>query len=494
MGESKHRKDKLWNGFLAAMFIIGAAARISPIAANRFHQDEALYSYWAVLIASGRDMVLSSVQVDKPPLFLYGLALAFKLLGPSELTARLISEATSIASIGLLYYLASKLYDRPTALAATTLMALSPFNILFAPTAFTDPLMVAWVLTALCLATRGRPGWSGIALGLAMATKQQGAFFAPLVIFLNALHSKAASAKGWMRFVFGVLVVMGPTTWWDSLRWHIRPSYLERSLTTYGGLAIVEPSKLGERLMDWANVLSYVTASTPLNLLLLIGLPVLLAYDLRHKEDRKATLDLALGAFVACFLLAHWLLNFNVWDRYLLGIVPLLAMLIARTLLLAVERTIGGNFAGPIAILLLIVCLTMPAWRAAHSGYPIGGDHWAYEGIDQVANYFREEAPAGSILYHRWLGWHYSFYLFDFPLDLRWYNSPSKLAEEASQEADSRRYIVFPSWKSEAGVQSALAEEELALYPLHQLHRRDGSLSFTIYEIEEVGQSHRRDN
>ncbi|MEA3459336.1 MAG: hypothetical protein U9R11_01425, partial [Chloroflexota bacterium] len=311
-------------------------------------------------------------------------------------------------------------------------------------------------------------------------------FFAPLVLFLAALHSKAGSLRGWVRFVLGVVAVMGPTTWWDSLRWHIRPSYLERSLITCGGLALVEPSKLGERAADWANVLGYITASLPLNLLLLVGLPCLLAYDLRRRGNRESILDLGLAAFVVIFLLAHWLLSFSVWDRYLLGIVPLLAMLMARVILLVTKRAMGRDFAGHVAALLLIACLAVPAWRAAHSGYPIGGDHWAYEGIDQVTNYFREEVSAGSVLYHRWLGWHYSFYMFDLPLDLRWYDSPLRLAEDTSREADARRYIVFPNWKSEAGVRAALAEEGMALHPLRQIHRRDGSLAFTIYKIEAV--------
>ncbi len=479
------RGARYWNtGLLAVVLILGATARIVPIAANRFHQDEALYSYWALLIASGRDPELLSVYVDKPPLFLYSLALAFKLLGPSEVTARLVSEMASIASIGLLYYLASVLYDRPTALAATTLMAFSPFNILFAPTAFTDPLMVAWVLAALCLAAKGRAGWAGLTLGLAMATKQQGALFAPLVIFLIALNPKARSSKGWMRFALGISAAMGPTTWWDSLRWHIRPSYLDRSLTTCGGLALVDPSKLGERLLGWAKVLGYVTASLPLNLLFLLGFPLLLIYDLHR--NKAGLLDLPLGAFVLLFLLVHWLLSFEVWDRYLLGIVPLLAMLMARVALVAIKQVSGGEAAGHMAALLLIACLAAPAWKAAHSEYPIGGDHWAYDGIDQVSFYFREKVPPGSVLYHHWLGWHYSFYMFGLPLDLRWYDSPSKLAEDASQKADVRRYIVFPSWKSETEVRAALAEKGLVLQPLYQTYRRDGSVSFAIYEITKV--------
>ncbi|MEE8163738.1 MAG: glycosyltransferase family 39 protein, partial [Anaerolineae bacterium] len=187
---------------LVLLIAVGAAVRLAPIGANRFHEDEALYSFWALQIATGRDPILNYSPVDKPPLFIYALALCFKLFGPSEVAARLPSELSSVASIALLYYLASRLYGRSVAMVAAVLMALSPFNILFAPTAFTDPLVVAWVLAALCLAAKGPAlmvrqahhdglskgslGWSGLVLGLAAATKQLGLLFVPLAIVIGA--------------------------------------------------------------------------------------------------------------------------------------------------------------------------------------------------------------------------------------------------------------------------------------------------------------------
>jgi hypothetical protein len=129
--------------------------------------------------------------------------------------------------------------------------------------------------------------------------------------------------------------------------------------------------------------------------------------------------------------------------------------------------------------------LTGPALAAARSGYPIGGDHGAYDGIEAVAAYFRDRVPAGSILYHHWLGWHYSFYMFDFPLVLRWYPSPVELAQDARQVDNAQRYIVFPSDKSAAGVEDALAEEGLALRRVSWTYRRDGSVSFSVYRIED---------
>jgi hypothetical protein len=518
---------------LALLVVVGAALRLAPIGANRFHQDEALYSFWALQIATGRDPILNHSRVDKPPLFIYTLALCFKLFGPSEVAARLTSELASVVSIALVYYLAWRLYGRAVAILAAILMALSPFNILFAPTAFTDPLMVAWVLAALCLAVEGRLGWCGVVLGLAAATKQQGLLFVPLAVVIGVgCHKPPPPAppptlgegstlppqswgglRGGLReglfFALGFLAVMAPVAWWDSLRWQLQPNYFEQSFISYGGLALVDPAQWVERLGDWAEILHYVTASPFLNALLLVGLPCLLLYDLGWQRGEPATFfDVTLSAFVILFLLGHWVLSFNVWDRYLLGLVPLLLILLARVSWLgsrALARLLSfhnrgclridfgslswrlpkSGLRGFLAVVLVMAALIGPALTAARSGYPIGGDHGAYDGIEAVADYFRNSVPAGSILYHHWLGWQYSFYMFDFPLVLRWYPSPEELAEAARQVDNAQRYIVFPSGKLTAEARDALAEAGLTLHRVYWTYRRDGSISLTVYRIED---------
>jgi hypothetical protein len=306
---------------------------------------------------------------------------------------------------------------------------------------------------------------------------------------------------------------MAPVVWWDSLRWRLQPNYFEQSLISYGGLAWVDPAHLAERLGDWAEILHYITASPVLNILLLVGLPCLLLYDLapplsppslprarskgwgRGKGGEPATFfdkrsDVVLSAFVIFFLLGHWLLSFNVWDRYLLGLVPLLLILLARVLWLASGAL--AHFLSPqrplLQVFLVVVFLTAtlagPALEAARSEYPIGGDHGAYDGIEAVADYFRERVPAGSILDHHWLGWHYSFYMFDFPLISRWYPSPEELAQDARQVDDAQRYVVFPSGRLTAEVRGALAEAGLGLRSVYSAYGRDGSTSFIVYRIE----------
>ncbi len=549
-------EDRPAKFILGSTLVLGTLARLVPIATNRFHQDEALYSTWALHIATGRDMLLNGFPVDKPPLFLYTLALFFKLFGPSEVTARLPGVLASTASVALVYYLARRLYGHPTALAAAVLMALSPFNILFAPTALTDPLLVALVLAALCLAVEGRWTGAGVMAGLAAATKQQGLFFLPLVVGVGLARTAAeanlsacsgrianptdeppdyksgGSKKRWRAYAFndvphfglGFLAAVAPAILWDLARSQ-RPGFLQQSAISYGGPAWVAPSRWPERGQRWADLLWYVTASRPLNFLLMIGVPLLLLYgawlvvgalarpkaqvcgEMRpatpiadssfSRQEGEAVIDLTFAGFGLLFLALHLVLNFQVWDRYLLGLVPIVLLLLARVLwrtcdgLVALASVLlppirGKAGMGVVLAVFLAVTLYRPAQDAANSRFPIGGDQGAYQGIEAVADYFRGNVGAGATLYQRWLGWHLAFYMFNYPYDFQWYDSPRQLADHAAR-VTGPRYLVAPSWKSVTEEKAALAERGLSLHTVYRAYRHDGSVSFTVYRVEGTG-------
>ncbi|HEY4720510.1 MAG TPA: hypothetical protein VII92_01585, partial [Anaerolineae bacterium] len=180
------------------------ALRLGPAFDNRFHPDEALFSSWALKIASGENILLSGVPVDKPPLLIYATAISFFFLGQTEIAARLPNLAASVISVALIYWLVigqlgtgqlvasrgqlvtgNQVTNRPVdqltrrpvdqlTILPSLLLAFSPFAILFAPTAFLDPTMVMFGLASLVAASRGRAGWAGILLGLSFATKVQG--------------------------------------------------------------------------------------------------------------------------------------------------------------------------------------------------------------------------------------------------------------------------------------------------------------------------------
>lgn len=512
---------------LVAILLLGLGLRLAPWGQNRFLEDEALYAYWGLQIATGTDLMLDEEPVDKPPLYPYTQALSFLLASPwqsegvegwraSERAARLPSLLASLAGIAIVYALGQALYgDERVGLVAALLLALSPFDILFASTAFTDPLMTAFVLGALLAAARDHLGMAGLLAGLAVATKQQGLLFLPLVVTVGVLPTKDSQkaslgprpdqahadslragrilaglrqiwSQRWLRFSLGFGLVVAGTLGWDAARLQ-RPGFLEQSLISYGGLGPAQPADLGERSVQWLQLAGAFWVSPWFNTLLLGGLAAWALGGVAGWWTGWTRLDLAMGIFIVAFLLLHWLVGFQVWDRYLLGLVPLVALLAARafvTLGMAIQATPWRRFYVITLGVILVVLLTAPVLQASRSGLPIGGDHGAYDGIDRIANYMLTQAPVGSVLYHHWLGYHYRFYLYSAPLRLHWYPDFEDLARDAHVYRREPRYIAFPSWRDSSAVKDALNSASIKLEQVYETKRRDGSFSFRLYRLE----------
>ena len=527
---------------LIAILFLAFALRLAPWGQNRFLEDEALYAYWGLQIASGADPMLNEEPVDKPPLHPYLLSLLFLLTPGSSLpslpsvegakagldssspalptlppageaptretAARLPSLLASMSSIALIYSLGCLLYNRATGLTAALLLALSPFDILFASTAFTDPLMTALVLAALVAAAKNKWGLAGLLLGLAVATKQQAIFFLPLVVVTGWLAVPPGSARAavrtpsrtrvpawlhtawhlpWLRFGLGLIVVLAGIIWWDSARFQ-RPGFLQQSLISYGGLGPAQSSILAQRGVEWLALLRNFWVSDWLNLVMLAILGLwLVAGCLRSGIEGPTNIDWVLTAFALAYLLLHWLVGFQVWDRYLLGLVPLFALLVGRALVSLVGSIQRPNRRRAFALamsMVLILGLPGPLLRAVRSDLPVGGDHGAYDGIQDLATYMRTQAPPGSVLYHYWLGYHYRFYLYGAPLRLHWYPNLEDLTHDATVYRREPRYLAFPSWRDGAPVVASLSEAGIDLIPVLETERRSGDVSFRLYRLE----------
>jgi 4-amino-4-deoxy-L-arabinose transferase-like glycosyltransferase len=426
-----------------------------------------------------------------------------------------------MTSVALLCALGRELYgDTVTGLSAALLLALSPYDILFASTAFTDPLMTAFVLAALLASARGSLGAAGALAALAAATKQQALFFLPLVVVIGLLSAATSPpgtgagrasvwsakaddssrsgllqmrcrltrlwARPWLRFLLGFSIVAGGVIWWDLARAQ-RPGFFEQSLISYGGIEAVQPQAWGERAVEWLWLVGAFWVSPWFNVLLIALLATWFGGGALGWWARWTRVDLALVAFAGLFLVGHWLVGFQVWDRYLLGLVPVIALLAARALV-----TLGRAFSSPsrrwasaiLVSLALGLLLAGPVSRATKGDLPLGGDHGAYDGIDDLAAFMRFQAPPESVLYHHWLGYHYRFYLYGAPLRQHWYPDLADLVRDATVYRREPRYIAFPSWRPSAPAESALAEAGIRLLPVLETTRRDGSVSFRLYRME----------
>jgi hypothetical protein len=222
----------------------------------------------------------------------------------------------------------------------------------------------------------------------------------------------------------------------------------------------------------------------------LLGLlPLLRDALLRYPRAHRSWNDLLLLAFSLIYLLFHWLIAFPVWDRYLLPLLPVLAVLLVRGSVRVLRWIPRVQWMRPVVVsaLLVALCLALPALRASASGYPIGGGYNPYDGIEQVAAFLRQ-LPEGAVVYQHWLGWHYAYYLFDAPVYVAYWPTPAWLARDVRAfGAREPRYITFPAWESSGRVGHALRGVGYELEPVLKTRRRDGTLSFTVYRISPQG-------
>ncbi|CAG0928333.1 hypothetical protein TFLX_00852 [Thermoflexales bacterium] len=501
--------------------LVAFALRLGPLFDNRFHPDEALFSTWALQLARGENFLLAGVPVDKPPLLIYLTALSFFIFGQSELAARVPNLLASVVSVPLVYQLTRRAYftgrsashaertlsepeqsegeskrqskhahaDDP-AFVVALLLALSPFAILFAPTAFLDPLMVMFGLAALVAVSRGRAGWAGIWLGLSFATKVQGLFFAPLLlVFWIACQPKQSSRHPFIlspghslwRLLLAGLSIMLAVLLWDRLRGG-SPFWVQQTIN-YGGIRVIYASELGPRLIGWLNFLPYFFGPI-IGALGLIGLPILLYRDLtRDARTRSAWIDLWLFTYTIGFLALHWFLAFPVWDRYLLLLVPITALLFSRAVYHLVTWSPHHRVSPPLVLFVIALTLLPFSLVAARSGYPIGGDHGANDGIEPVAD-FLKSLPPGTVVYDHWLAWQLGYYLGDGFAYVAYFDTPAALADDLRVFArGDDRYVIFPAREAPDKVIDAIGQVGYTLTPVFTTQNRFGQTSFTVYQI-----------
>lgn len=498
------RSGRAQDNAAVAMFgivLLGFALRAALLSANRFHPDESLYASFALKIADARDVWLSHEVVDKSPLAFYLGAAALNMLGAkarynifmSELALRLPALAASTVSIALAAACARKLHSAQAGLFAGLLLALSPLAISFGATLFMDALLSCALLASLLLVLRGHWAWSGCAFAAAYACKQSALVFAPLVLTLGVLVQLAApgpNSRGQhlRNWITPLLVVLAAVYFWDYVRAAPIGFWAQGYADNMPG-RFIRPAELLPRWQQLAGLGAAVTGAPALNALLLaycIWLP--LSSMRSNPQPLQTTISMVILGFIVAYLAGHWLLAFNLYDRYLVPLAPLIIILLAQPLAAAAGLLQGygpARVMRAVAVAGTAVLLTLlPAsLRASASGYALGGDHGAYDGIEKVAAALRS-APTGSVLYDQWLDWQWKFYLDHSPAYIGWVQGPQNLAADLRAfGASSPRYFVAPSWEPMAEMRSAITGAGFVCVPLLDTVRRDGSRSFTLYQL-----------
>ena len=201
---------------------------------------------------------------------------------------------------------------------------------------------------------------------------------------------------------------------WDASR--AAPSWWVLGAQAYGTLG-----SLSADLITWAR-------------LLLIGLGPVFALggflrwqEMGHWADRERTIQLALALTLLLWLPIHILLGFQPWERYLLPLVPVAALLLTAN---DTSYPFFPDFAGQVSLnpcsisLLLIPALIVPFGLEPHDG--------RWEGIAEIGATI-EELPPQAIVYYLDVGRPLAWYAADAEAKLQWVGSASgRVGEWAS--------------------------------------------------------------
>lgn len=446
----------------ALVILIGLLLRIAMLGVDtRFHPDEALFAAQARLISHEGDWLLRDTDLDKPPLTLFTTALAFRALEPSEFAARLTNVLCSGINTGVLYALAYTLYrDRAVALCASLLLALSPYDLAFSATVFTDVQATLWTLMACWLAARDRWTWAGTAAALMFAAKSTTLLALPLILALGIAHN-ARRAWTWRAvlrrlaaFTWPLVAGVALLVLWDMSR--DPRSFLDLGYQRNNPGRLVRSDELWPRLEQWRHWLSFITGSRVVNAGLTALIPAWLfagllshtppRHNLQHMSKAQTTIvDGLLAGYSLAFLGWYWLIAFNTYDRYLHPLIPLLILLAARALI-GLWCFTGTQRATLVAGVGLLTVLLLPGTITVLNGdAAIAGDQAQHTGIDTLANYLNTEL-ASETIYDHWLGWELAYYLGPAPqVHLRHVVLPEALPADLATQINPPRYFVAPS-------------------------------------------------
>jgi 4-amino-4-deoxy-L-arabinose transferase-like glycosyltransferase len=342
-GLPKSEPDSRWGGprTILGLVLVGAAAlRLIGVQyglpyGGLLNPDEQniVPRAWAIVHGAGVD---PHPFFDYPSLLLYVLA-PFEAwhTHPSYLAARLAAVAIGVGGVAAAWWLGERAYGVMAGGVAAVTVAVATVHVAYSRMAVTDVLLTTLVTVALALLVTDRIELAGLVAGLAAAAKYPGALLlVPIAIVAWGRWRRLVGAGALLLggFALGTPFVLAhPGEAWDDFT---RVNGRARD----GWLGFehdhASPIAFADRL--WESL-------GPIVVVAVVGLAVALAR--RDRADR---------------VLASWTLVYFVsllpigahFDRYVLPLIPALAVLAARFVALA-----------PVLVLLLVVPLT---WTIEH--------------------------------------------------------------------------------------------------------------------------------
>lgn len=309
---------------LLCIFLAGILFRIIAFGEHTcLHIDEALYAKWAASIGYNFKVLFRISEVDKPPLFYYILGIFIALFGPNDNAVKLPGLLVGIALIIMVSLIAFQLGKKKAAVWAAFFCALSPLEILYAPTVFAETTCIFFcLLCVLCLLYR-MPVLSGLSFGLALAVKQTVFFFFPLYVLIYLSEFYPAIFSSLKKLVTGFLIAFIPLMIWavffSSKGYRIFFAIYQSRFFSASGK--------GFQLVKWLDCEKFITGTWInfiVSLLIIVAGLIISGVSLYRSSEKPSVLSylkiISLFLFVVGYtLLISWL-HYPLYSRYILVI------------------------------------------------------------------------------------------------------------------------------------------------------------------------------
>ena len=323
----------------AALRIVGAGSGL-PLPLLNPDETNIVPRAWDVVHGGGLD----PGWYDYP-------SLLFLLLAPTQIgldepsygAARAVAVLVGVLGVAAAWWLGRAAYGGLAGLTGAVGVAVATTHVAYSRMAVTDVLLTLGVTVTLALLVSGRLEWAGVAAGLAASAKYPGAVLAvPLVVAGIGAWRRVATALGLAALAFVLtspfVVVHAGAAWADFH--HVQ------QLAQDGWLGFEDdpPTPLAFGLRLWETI-------GPVLVVAAVGVVV----ALRRRERSDLVLLSFAGAYALSLLPseAHF-------DRYVLPLVPVLAVLAGRR--------------KPLAILALVACVVPLWWSVADARSLTGRD------------------------------------------------------------------------------------------------------------------------
>lgn len=354
-----------------ALAFVWCAAGIYLVLSDRFLHDEGLLTYYFAAMALEQPAALLFMQKSRPILSAF-----YAPAAASGFNAFLVLHmGVAALAIPLIGDLSRRLGHRAPNVAALV-VATSPLFIAAGASGVSNS--DATTLSALCLwllMGRQRPGLAGVTLGLACLARYE------LALLIPILWIWAVKRDQLLPLAAGTL--MAPAAYWaagilyhrHALWWLMYPPSL-----THANPAspLFDAGAYGASTEEISYSLLAVSPA-------LVLLPLLVLVGLRSREWALAAFVLAFLAFILG-LPQVGLFNFDTTPRYLLPVLPFVALLVGRTADLAVARQDGLRWASAVGAALLVAA---PVWLLERTGLAFDPER---AGLEPVAQWLEDPA------------------------------------------------------------------------------------------------------